>query len=108
MSGSSGGFSPNPGRLGGTDCTRLAKELILSSPQPQVIRSLRQGEILEIDFDAPPGDKVIVAKTQRGQIAGSVTGEQRLRTCMIEGYRYVAEVLSVSGGACRVQIRYRS
>jgi hypothetical protein len=109
MSGSSG-YSGPPASLpaDNADCARYVKETVLSSPKPAIIAGLRSGDELTVEFDSPPNDRVIVATTTADGIAGSITGEGRLRDCMIKGYRYVAIVQSVSGGACRVQIRSKA
>lgn len=110
MSGSSGYVGPVGSSPSGqpTDCLRYTKETVLSSPQPDVIGKLRVDDQLEIVFDDLVEQRVIVAKTSSNEIAGSITGEGRLRTCMIEGHPYVAIVRSVSGGACKVQIRIKA
>jgi hypothetical protein len=109
MSGSGyGGSAGSPQPSQATDCARYTKETILSSPQPAVIGKLRPNEQLEVAFESQTDQRVIVAKTGSDEIAGSITGEGRLRTCMIEGHQYVAIVQSVNGGACRVQIRIKA
>jgi hypothetical protein len=109
MSGSSGyPTSAASTSTGQPDCARYVSETVLSSPIPAVIRDLRNGEQLDIEFDSPPNDRIIIAKTTGGQNAGSITGDSRLRTCMVNGYRYVAIVQFVNGGACKVQIRLKA
>jgi hypothetical protein len=106
MSGSSGyPGSSAPASTDQPNCTRYVSETVLSSPAPAIITGLRQGDRLHIEFDSPPNERIIIARTDDGQIAGSITGDSRLRACMVGGYRYVAIVQSVSGGACKVQIR---
>jgi hypothetical protein len=116
MSGSGGNFSRgvsaaserSSGASGqSTDCTRFMAPVLLDSPKPAVIAMLRVGDILELEFGGQR-QVVIEARTRNGQVAGAVTGLPKLRRCMQEGYRYIAEVMSVKGGACNVQIRYRS
>jgi len=99
--GGGGGGIPDPP----SDCARFTKEVVLSSPNPAVLPALTVGEILVLQFEPTSNQRVIQAVTDAGIVAGSVTGEAGLRTCMIEGHDYVAEVLGVQGGSCRVRIR---
>jgi hypothetical protein len=83
----------------------LTKEVILSSPDPAVISTLSVGTFLILAFESGSDNRVILAVTSDGRIAGSVTGEAGLRSCMLDGFEYVAEVLSIHGGSCKIRIR---
>lgn len=100
-----GGFGGIPDSP--NDCARFVKETILNSPNPEVIPELQVGQILLVKFDPESGQRVIQAVTSAESVAGSITGEPGLRNCMIEGYEYVAEVVSVQGGSCKVKIRVK-
>ena len=108
----SGSGSGGGGERGGTpeapsDCARFAKDVILSSPVPVVISTLNVGDILTLNFEPDTNQRVIQAVTANGRVAGSVTGEPRLRDCMSQSFEYIAEVLSIQGGACRVKVRVK-
>jgi hypothetical protein len=59
-----------------------------------------------VDFDKAR-QNVIEAIDASGNVAGSITGQPRLRDCLKQGYQYIAEVLSINKGACEVQVRAR-
>lgn len=99
--GGGGGGIPDPP----SDCARFTKEVVLSSPDPAVISTLANGQILALGFEPESNQRVIQAVTSDSEVAGSVTGEPSLRNCMVEGFNYVAEVLEIRGGSCRVRIR---
>lgn len=96
-----------PGDGPGIDCARLFLETILSSPNPAVIANLNEGERLPLELRGERGPVVAVAPD--GQVAGSITAAALadLVECIQQGFDYVAVVLSVDGGACRVQVRPR-
>lgn len=96
-----GGGIPDPP----SDCARFTKDVVLSSPDPAVLPTLTSGQILKLEFEPDSNQRVIQAVTAADLVAGSVTGETSLRNCMVEGHQYVAEVLGVQGGSCRVRIR---
>lgn len=100
-SGGGGGGIPDPP----SDCARFTKEVVLSSPNPAVLPTLEISQILALQFEPDSNNRVIQAVTDANSVAGSVTGETSLRNCMVEGHQYVAEVLKVQGGSCRVRIR---
>ena len=49
----------------------------------------------------------VVAVTGGGQVAGSITHPSlaKLIECMQQGFKYVAIVVEVDGGACHVEVR---
>jgi len=55
------------------------------------------------------GKAVTIEALFNGQVAGTITSSiiQSLAECMEKGYEYVAEVIDVQGGACRVHIRVK-
>lgn len=106
MSGGGGGggwYEPTE-----NSCDKLTSETTLSSPNAGVLAQLQTGMELDVEVDDSSGARVIRA-TYQGQIAGSITSAviQKIADCIEQGYAYVAEVLSVHGGACRVRVRVR-
>ncbi len=106
MSGSGGG---GLGSGGGErrDCSSLFIDTVLNSPVSKVIAQLKKGDTLKISLEAQKSGKSLVAKTADGKIAGSLTPAEmaQLIECMDEGFHYVAIVVGIDGGQCRVQIR---
>lgn len=106
MSGSSSGgdwYAPTE-----DSCDKLTSETTLSSPNAAVLAQLQAGMELDVEVDDSSGARVIRA-TYQSQIAGSITSAviQKIADCIELGHQYLAEVLSVSGGACRVRVRAR-
>ncbi len=92
----------------GDSCDRLTSETTLTSPDRAVISQLSIGTALDVEVDTS-GARPVVRAMYQGQVAGSITSSiiQRLVECIGEGYEYVADVLSVQGGTCRVRVRSR-
>jgi hypothetical protein len=105
MSGSSSSSWTTPT---GDSCERLTSETTLTSPDRAVISQLSIGTQLDVEVDNS-GARPVVRAMYQGQVAGSITSSiiQRLVECIGEGYEYVAVVLSVQGGTCRVRVRSR-
>ena len=105
MSGSSGGPWTTPT---GDSCDRLTSETTLTSPNRDVISQLNKGMLLDVEVDKS-GARPVVRAMLNGQVAGSITSSiiQKLVECIDNGYSYVAEVISVQGGTCRVRVRVR-
>lgn len=105
MSGSGGGtWIDQPG----DSCATLSQQTTLNSPNRAVLAQLTNGAELEVSVNKS-GKAVTVEALFNGQVAGTITSSiiQRLAECMENGYQYVAEVIDVQGGACRVHIRLK-
>jgi hypothetical protein len=105
MSGSGGGggaWNDQPR----DDCSALSQSTTLNSPNRAVISQLRKGDLLDVQANKT-GKAVIVEALYNGQVAGSITSSviQFLAECMQKGYKYVAEVIEIKGGACRILVR---
>ncbi len=100
-SGGAGGDSDSSGGAG-FDCHAYQTTTMLRSPKADVVDGLQ------------PGDRLIVvasmgsltAETGRGDTAGSIVvpEQDELVRCIEQGVAYVAEVRSVRGGACVVEV----
>ena len=104
MSGSGGGGWA--GEPLSDDCSELSQLTTLNSPQREVLETLDRKDLLEICLKT--GERgVIVEARKAGQLAGTITFTriQNLVECIQSGYSYVAEVIEVIGGACRVRVR---
>jgi hypothetical protein len=69
---------------------------------------ITKGTLLDVEVSESGGTRVVRA-VHNGQVAGSITSSiiQRIAECIENGHVYVAEVLSIQGGACRVRVRIR-
>lgn len=107
MSGPGGNGGSSGPEIPETDCTRISERTVLNSPVPEVVGSLAKGEILNVEVR---NGTSLVAVTKNGDIAGALTPPllPRIVECIEEGFEYVAIVLAVSGGECRVQVKLRS
>jgi len=92
----------------GDSCDRLTSETTLTSPDRDVISQLSKGVLLDVEVDNT-GARPVVRAMLNGQIAGSITSSiiQKLVECIEGGYSYVAEVISVQGGTCKVRVKMR-
>jgi hypothetical protein len=105
-----GGNSP-PRDVGGEEvnCDSLVVDTTLNSPDRAVVNTLKIGMKLVVALDrTPQGRDLLVARTQSGSTAGSLTPPRLLDiiNCMKGGHNYIAELLAdPTGGDCRVRIR---
>ncbi len=107
MSGSSGdGGMPSINRPNNNEnCEDLVINTNLATPQAIVINDLTPGNILTIQAASDQGP--IQALNEDGDLAGNIVSREQVRllTCILNGVEYIAEVLSIDNGQCRVQIR---
>ena len=103
-SGGGGGWVDQPT----DDCARLAQQTTLNSPNRMVLSGLQKGDLLEVRV-SKIGRGVVVEAVRNNQVAGSITSSiiQKLAECVENGYEYVAEVLDIQGGACRIHVRVK-
>lgn len=87
-------------------CETLNQQLALNSPNPKILKLLKPNDILEIRSQKVNG-AVIVEAVYQGDVAGTITSTifQRIADCIEKGFEYVAHVVDVQGGACRVNVR---
>jgi hypothetical protein len=102
--GGGGGGPVSPSR---PDCSTLVFRTPLASPKPKVIAKLKKGDQLELIAQTAAGPAIV--QTPQGEEAGSITSRLAdLLRCLDEGYKYVAIVMSITGGNVEVEIRPRS
>jgi hypothetical protein len=89
-------------------CETLNQQLALNSPNPQILQRLKPKDILEIQSRKING-AVIVEALYQGNVAGTITSTilQRIADCIEQGFEYVAQVIEVQGGACKVNVRVK-
>lgn len=99
MGGSGGGYTPT---IRNNNCSTLAFRATLNSPQA-VASSLKPGDIVNLVLQQ---GKTLTA-VFNGSIVGAITGHQlqRLISCIDNGYSYVGEVFSISGGRIVLEVR---
>ena len=85
-------------------CDKLSFLAIVNSPQPAVIATLSQGDLLDVKLQAAPQTVVVVL--HQGAVVGTFTGLQvaSLINCLQNGYEYNAKVISVVGGKCTIEV----
>lgn len=107
MSGGPGGVSTG-GRGGEPEltCETLILNTVLNSPNPEVVSGLDEGDALDIKVQG----KSLIAVTQGGGIAGSITLPlmAKILECIRQGFEYVAIVKKIDGGRCDIEIRPRN
>jgi hypothetical protein len=90
------------------DCEAIRFETVLASPQQAVIASLLVGQVLLLRLGSQQNRPVVDAVTDAGDRAGSITSTHltQLIECLQGGHDYVADVLDLDGGACRVLVHH--
>jgi hypothetical protein len=105
--GGSGDIGPS-GPSDDLDCSRLAFETQLASPDPNVVGDLREGDVLELDLQVRDGGRHVIAALRPAdqRFVGAITERTTdLVRCMQQGVRYVAEVIHIDGGWVDVRVR---
>ncbi|WP_165678497.1 hypothetical protein [Metapseudomonas otitidis] len=103
MSGSGGSYlgpsTPSP------SCATLQFETQLASPKFAAVTQLSVNDILDVAFELPGNQQVVVA-LWKGTIAGGIVDPRlnQLRACMGDGHQYVAKVVRIGGGQVRVRV----
>jgi hypothetical protein len=92
----------------GESCETLSQQTTLNSPNKSVLSQLKKGDILDVRV-SKSGKAIIVEAVYKGQVAGTITSSiiQKLAECVDQGYEYVAEVVDIQGGACKVHVRVK-
>ena len=112
-SGSSVG-SGGGGDFGGDaplSCYKIIESLFISSPEPEVLKTLEINQILDVLLDEEGTTPLLLVKTADGRTAGSVVPNNmpRLIQCMTdEQVSYMAVVTSIDDGLVRVSLRAKS
>ncbi len=88
------------------NCRELIINTNLSSPRPNVVDNLNEGDILSVSAASASGPLQVI--NDQGEVAGNIISREqaRLLNCIVnEGIEYQAEILSIDEGLCQVQIR---
>jgi len=95
-----GGGNPPPDPCNVVEITNL------NSVDRNVVAGLRPGDLLSVVFQPGPPQR-LVAQTQAGLTAGSITSQSMLQIiqCIQSGVSYTAEIISIRGAQCQIQIQ---
>jgi hypothetical protein len=108
MSGGGGsGSAPPVGPRPGIDCSQLAFNTPLASPDMAVVQALSVGDVLLLDVRQGAGGRnMIAALTGAGQLAGAISDRTAdLLRCIQEGVAFEAEITGMNGGWIDLAVR---
>lgn len=114
MSGGGGGGDSNDewrsklgGGVGGKDKCALVELTVLNSPVAAVVSGLSVGDILNVELETSPRNRIVVRDVKTGGVAGAITSPRLVDfiECIQGGYAYEAEVKSITGGRVEIEIR---
>lgn len=87
-------------------CDKLRFETTLASPNPGAIKELKVGDTLSVSIETSNGKKIL-AVLKGKTIVGTITEKvAELIRCIQEGNTFEAKILSISGGAIKVEISF--
>jgi len=94
------------GPAGPDDCA-ISFETTLASPDPDVVATITQGEVLDLEsVDSPI--RGVLAYVIGGPQVGAITQQiLALRRCIERGVQYEAEIVRIVGGSVTVVVRPR-
>ena len=94
---------------GRSTCDSLSFETILQSPVVSVVSSLQVGDILPLKLALSGKTDTVEAYAAHGARAGSVHGLRLLQLieCMRNKHEFVAEVIRINGGECKVCVMHK-
>ena len=103
--GNGGGGNGN----GGTECQTVYRGARLNAPRKSVLSKLAEGDKLELDV-RPEGTSYSLYALSSGKEAGVVTHKAiaQIIRCIQEGHTYVAEITTLDGGNCTLDLRMES
>lgn len=107
MSGSSGSeYYPSVGRKSkDISCEAIAFSTVLTKPNIEVIKMLNVGDVLVVDFK--DGELIAINGSERvGNIETSNNSD--IINCIALGTFYIAEVLNIKDGVCRIKVKAQS
>jgi hypothetical protein len=103
--GGGGGGGRRPTGDGGDPCACFVDRVVLASPKPTVIAKLSKNDILKVELK--DGKPPVLAVTEGGEVAGTIipTDLSTLVDCIKTGHQYEANVITIDGGSCTVEIQ---
>jgi hypothetical protein len=108
MSGSSS-FSAG-GDFGGDEgisCYRIVERVQLSSPVPDLVGALEEGDVLQVSLQTQNGIKLLRILDEEQETLGSIVPMRmrRIIQCIEEGVTYIASVLEIDEGSIMLEVR---
>lgn len=100
-------LSSNDPDTGSPDCSNISFQTNLSSPDPDVVEELSNGDILKISLSTKSGPLIAVHDSG---IVGSISHYlfKDLKDCIEAGHTFEAKVLSISSGNCQISVYFVS
>jgi hypothetical protein len=97
-----GGWTPPPVV---NPCTTLSFRSAVNSPKPAALKGIKEGTVLIVELQSIPTTAVVVK--HKAIEVGALTGAKiaSLINCLQNGYRFKADVVSITGGNCQVEVR---
>ena len=86
-------------------CENLSFQSAVNSPQAAVLKTLKAGFLLDVKLQTVP--HVAVQLFYKGNLVGALSGKKvpTLVNCLQNTYKFKADVVSISGGNCQVEVR---
>lgn len=105
----SGGGGSGGGSFGGGgpseddfDCDKLTFEANVTSPDPAVVATLREGDVLTVTLEDPPNRRVVVVSGNK--VVGSLVDHLRELIRCLQRRPFRAVVVSLDGVVIRVRV----
>ena len=108
MGGGGTPYIPDGPPSGRSTCDSLSFETVLQSPVISLVSSLRVGDILPLRLAMVGKIETVEDFTARGVRAGSVNNlrVRELIECMRNEHAFVAEVIRIDGGECKICVMH--
>ena len=97
--GSYGGGGPSEEEF---DCDKLRFEAIVTSPDPTVVATLNEGDVLTVTLEDPPNRRVVVVAP--AGVVGSLVDHLRELIRCLQRRTFQAVVISLDGVVVRVRV----
>lgn len=89
------------------DCLTVYKDLSLMSPVPEVVKTLKVGNVLDFYVYEEEGRKSL-RMLFKGEVAGAITRHApKIISCIEKGHEYNAVVTGLDGGSCTLEARMK-
>jgi hypothetical protein len=97
------------GSAKGDPCDELDEITDLLSPKPDVVKHLHRKQILDLVLTKEEPPILAVTRESKPKVVGSIVPLmlETLLACMEKGRRFEAEVISLAGGSCKLNIRQK-
>jgi hypothetical protein len=102
---SSRSYTPTGGGGGADECD-IEVTVDLQAPQRSVIQTLTVDSVLNVESRQAGQTASLVCVGPGGAVAGSLVFARMVQMidCIASGNNYIAQVVSINGGSCRVHV----